>query len=62
MKVKEMIAMLSTYNGDMDLLITDGYDCRYYEGNYSVVEFEGAVEIRRAGGYLSSEFENIVEI
>ena len=61
MKVKEMIAMLSTYNGDMDLLITDGYDCRYYEGNYSVVEFEGAVDIGIVG-CLSSEFENIVEI
>ena len=56
-----MIAMLSTYNGDMDLLITDGYDCRCYEGNYSVVEFEGAVDIG-IGGCLSSEFENIVEI
>ena len=61
MKVKEMIAILSTYNCDMDVLITDGHDCRYYEGNYSVVEFEGAVDIG-IGGCLSSEFENIVEI
>ena len=54
MKVKEMIAILSGFDGDMDVVIADGYNCRFYEGDYEIVEFEGSVDIGVGGCDLQS--------
>ena len=54
MKVKEMIAILSKFDGDMDVVIADGYNYRFYEGDYEIVEFEGSVDIGVGGCDLQS--------
>lgn len=39
MKVSELIHKLELYRnelGDVDVLVTDGYDCRCYRGEYDV--------------------------
>jgi len=43
MLVKELIEELSKYNQDLEVLevlITDGYDCNFYRGEYTVTLFK----------------------
>jgi hypothetical protein len=49
MTVDALIKKLSAYPGDMEVTITDGYDCRCYQGDYTVEEFEGSVDIGIGG-------------
>ena len=45
MKVKELIELLSKHDSDMDVIISDGYRCNFYRGDYTVSEYEGCVDI-----------------
>lgn len=53
MKVKDMINALARFNGDMDILISDGYKGIFYKGHefndYLIQEFEGCVDIGVGG-------------
>ena len=44
MLVKELIEELSKYNQDLEVLITDGYDCNFYRGEYTVTLFKDDCE------------------
>ena len=58
MLVKELIEELSKYNQDLEVLevlITDGYDCNFYRGEYTVTLFKDDceyVDIGVGGKYL----------
>lgn len=51
MKISEMIselAVLQTQVGDVEVLVTDGYDARGYRGDYEIVKYidcDGAVYV-----------------
>lgn len=43
MKITEMIAALQKLqdkHGDMEVLVTDGFDARCYRGNYEIVAWD----------------------
>lgn len=49
MNVEQLIEKLSQFPKDMRVTITDGHNCLCYDGDYSVEEFEGAVDIGIGG-------------
>lgn len=49
MKVGEMIKKLQEFPEDMEVIITDGFQARFYSGDYYIGEFEGAVDIGIGG-------------
>lgn len=49
MTVGEIREQLSQFPSDMELLITDGFNCRCYRGDYEISEFEGCVDIGIGG-------------
>lgn len=58
MLVKELIEELSKYNQDLEVLITDGYDCNFYRGEYAVTLFKDDCEYVDIGvGGCREEFE-----
>ena len=40
MKVGQLISKLKEFDPDMEVLITDGYNCMFYRGNYVLTKFE----------------------
>lgn len=38
--VRQLIDELSRFNKDLTVTITDGYDCKFYNGKYSVKLFK----------------------
>lgn len=58
MLVKDLIEELSKYNQDLEVLITDGYDCNFYRGEYTVTLFKDDCEYVDIGvGGCREEFE-----
>lgn len=61
MKVKELIEKLSAFDGDMEVTISDGYECVFYKANadYDFVVVESAVDPNCVdigiGGCIESE-------
>lgn len=49
MNVKQLIEQLSQFPEDMRVTVTDGYNCKCYNGEYSIKEFEGTVDIGIGG-------------
>ena len=49
MKVSELINKLSEFDPDAEVLITDGFKCLCYSGNYSINLFENSVDIGIGG-------------
>lgn len=49
MTVKEMIDKLKEFNGDMEVVITDGYECFSYCGEYKIKEVLGTVDVGVGG-------------
>lgn len=45
MKVRELIALLKEYPGDMEVTISDEYQFAFYRGDFEVYEFDGCVDI-----------------
>ena len=54
MKVKEIIEQLSKFDGEMEVMVSDGYQCLFYQGSWEIKEFEGTVDIG-VGGTLIEE-------
>lgn len=44
MLVKDLIRELSQYDPELEVLVTDGYDCNCYRGEYSVTLFKDDCE------------------
>ena len=43
MRVSEMIVQLAEFQkrfGDIEVLITDGYECQAYRGDYQIIKWE----------------------
>lgn len=49
MTVEELIKALSQFPKNMEVIVTDGYDARYYQGSWLIQEFEGTVDIGIGG-------------
>lgn len=49
MTVAELVDKLNCFSANMEVTITDGYDCKCYEGDFVVAEFEGTVDIGIGG-------------
>lgn len=49
MTVQELIEKLQKFKPDMQVIVSDGYDCRFYRGEFDVQEFEGEVDIGIGG-------------
>lgn len=49
MKVKELIDALQILDPEMEIVVSDGYDCRFYSGAFQVQEFEGTADIGVGG-------------
>jgi len=50
--VGELIDILEVYrelDPLMEIVITDGYECESYQGNFDITEFEGIVDIGIGG-------------
>lgn len=39
MTVSELIGQLEKFDPEREVLITDGYNCMFYKGEYSITEF-----------------------
>ena len=57
MRVKDMIKQLNKFDQEFDVVITDGYDCKCYSGDFLIVEFEGSVDIGIGGCQFDPEGE-----
>lgn len=40
MKKKDIITFLEDYNDDTEIIITDGFNCRCYRGNFQLQEWK----------------------
>jgi len=49
MKNKEMVEKLIQFDPEADVIISDGYNCRFYSGDYSIDLFEGKIDIGIGG-------------
>lgn len=52
MRINEMIERLTALRdelGDVEVLVTDGFDARCYSGSYDIVEWKGIVDIGIGG-------------
>ena len=47
MKVSEMIEILQSFSEDLDVLISDGYDLRFYSGEYDIQLWEDEDGVER---------------
>lgn len=39
MTVGELIGQLKKFDPELEVLVTDGYNCMFYKGEYSITEF-----------------------
>lgn len=55
MLVKELIAKLQTFDPELKVSISDGYDCRVYEGKFQVELYQDDTVDIWVGGCLIEE-------
>ena len=39
MTVSELIGQLEKFDPELEVLVTDGYNCMFYKGEYAITEF-----------------------
>jgi hypothetical protein len=49
MTVKELIEILSEFDPDLPVSITDGFECKVYEGKFDIGIFDDTVDIGIGG-------------
>ena len=54
-KVKELVQLLSKHGPDMAVVISDGYGCNFYRGDYTISEYQGCVDISVSDWYMEEE-------
>lgn len=59
MKVKDLIEKLSKFDSDKEVMISDGYKCNSYKGEFKIKEFEGEVDIGIGGTDINDNFNDI---
>lgn len=53
MKVKDLVYELKAFDPEMEVIISDGLNFKFYRGNFAVIEFDCSVDI----GIGGCEFE-----
>lgn len=54
MTVGEIIEQLKQYPESVEIVVSDGYRCKFYKGSFVIKEFEGTVDI----GVGGTDYEN----
>ena len=61
MKVKDIINKLKEFNSELEVMITDGYNLKFYNGDWEIREFDGSIDIGIGGTEIDQPDDELGE-